>query len=98
MAQKTVPMQIVAMTGVASGSNTPFLNPLAQRASAVIIQNPDTNPITISTDDTGTPSISIPQNGYYIFRLSGNQPWKQNELIFFVSGNVTLQPIVIVES
>ena len=114
MAQMTKKMQIVAMTGVASDSNTPFYNPLPVRASGATINNVDGSvAITVSTDSTGSPSISIAHGTSYTFLLSGNQTWQgtrvmtddyedaasqttTSELMFYVSGAVTDQPIIVV--
>lgn len=91
-------MQIVQMVGVGADSLTPFINPLGPGASSAIITNLDATSITVSTDDTGSPSIAIPTNSYYEFKLSGNQPWKSGAIMFYVSGAVTTQPIVVVHS
>ena len=116
MAQSTKQMQIVVMAGVGSASVTPFYNPLPVAASGATINNVDGSAaITVSTDSTGSPSISIAHGASYTFQLSGNQTWAgvkvvtdtyeelssqttTSDLMFYVSGAVTLQPVIVVSA
>jgi hypothetical protein len=104
MAQQTTSMQIVQLTGVASNSKTVFVNPLGGNATSATIYNNDVaGTITVSTDSTGSPSISIAVGSSFAFTLSGFGdsdfgPWKNGDTMFNVSGAVTVQPIVVVTS
>jgi hypothetical protein len=95
-------MQIVAMTGVATTSKTVFSNPLAQATSATIYNNDSSVAITVSTDSTGSPSITIAHGASFTFQCSGffaqngTGPWGHGSYMFNVSGNVTTQPTVVV--
>src|ERR1700678_1355271 len=104
MSQQTSSMQIVAMTGVATTSKTVFSNPLKQATSATIYNNDASVAITVSTDSTGSPSISIAHGASFTFSCSGffasdgTGPWGPGAYMINVSGNVTTQPSVVVST
>jgi hypothetical protein len=102
MSQQTTSMQIVQMSGVAASSKTVFTNPLAQATTATIYNNDASVAITVSTDSTGSPSITIAHGASFAFECSGffaqngTGPWGPGAYIFNVSGAVSTQPTVVV--
>ena len=110
MAQPTdTPFLIVAMTGVGTTSKTAFTNPLSVPArSAIIYNNDSTVAITVATDTSGTPSVTVAHGASFTITSSSVvlnatdgtnvNGFASGATIFNVSGNVTVQPTVAVSA
>lgn len=100
MAQRSDKAQIFNMKSVASASFTPLICPIS-KASKVTIYNVDGSvAITVSTDDNSgdtAPVISVAHGTSQEIDIGHWKNWQTGEVICFVSGAVTTQPVVLIE-
>ncbi len=95
MAQLSNVFQIVSMSGVNGSSWTPVVCPIP-RGQHCIIRNRDASvELQISTDTDGVAYDSIPANSEREIRLSyNNRGFGPSEVVCFLKGAVTAQPVV----